>query len=114
MTYITEISSINLGLGDFWPLGCDGVVVPEVLAFLFVQALRGTDAYSDSQALSGGPQRTERQVIKSQSHCFTHLIGDLAAELSMNNVRRICDGCMLECGSLLTILFLLNERKEKG
>lgn len=36
MIYITEISSIDLGLGNLRSLRSDGVVVSEVLAFLFV------------------------------------------------------------------------------
>lgn len=38
-SYITEVSSINLGLGDFRSLSSNGIVVPEVLSLFFVQAL---------------------------------------------------------------------------
>lgn len=38
-SYITEVSSVNLGLGDFRSLSSNGVVVPEVLSLFFVQAL---------------------------------------------------------------------------
>lgn len=38
-SYITEVSGVNLGLGDFRSLSSNGVVVPEVLSLFFVQAL---------------------------------------------------------------------------
>lgn len=39
-SYITEVSGVNLGLGDFGSLCCNGVVVPEVLPLFFVQTLK--------------------------------------------------------------------------
>lgn len=39
LAYITEVSSVNPGLGDLWTFSCDGVVMLEILTFLFVETL---------------------------------------------------------------------------
>lgn len=61
---------------------------------------------------------TEREHVKSERvvrkgfSTSPHFIGDLPAELSVNDVRRVGDGRVLEGGRLLAVLFLKKKKSK--